>query len=164
MDLILVVMLVIGMASGYQKGFLTTLFSLLAIFLGLLAGFKLMGYAMLKLSQNYAIDEKLLPYAAFGIVFVLVLLVVNMLGKLLRSSLEKTLLGSVDNFTGAILGLLKAAFMISVVFWILDASGVMFFARWTEDSWLYPYIAGIAPAVTEWMGDLIPAFGDLFQS
>jgi membrane protein required for colicin V production len=40
----------------------------------------------------------------------------------------------------------------------------MFFARWTEDSWLYPYIAGIAPAVTEWMGDLIPAFGDLFQS
>jgi membrane protein required for colicin V production len=164
MDLILVVMLVIGMASGYQKGFLTTLFSLLAIFLGLLAGFKLMGYAMLKLSQNYAIDEKLLPYAAFGIVFVLVLLVVNMLGKLLRSSLEKTLLGSVDNFAGAILGLLKAAFMISVVFWILDASGVKFFARWTEDSWLYPYIAGIAPAVTEWMGDLIPAFGDLFQS
>lgn len=164
MDLILVVMLVIGMASGYQNGFLTTLFSLLAIFLGLLAGFKLMGYAMLKLSQNYAIDEKLLPYAAFGLVFVLVLLVVNMLGKLLRSSLEKTLLGSVDNFAGAILGLLKAAFMISVVFWILDASGVMFFTRWTEDSWLYPYIAGIAPAVTEWMGDLIPAFGDLFQS
>jgi membrane protein required for colicin V production len=71
LDLILFIFFVIGIASGYRKGFLVTLFSLLAIFLGILAGFKLMGAAMLTLKDYYAIDDKILPYVAFAAVFLL---------------------------------------------------------------------------------------------
>ncbi|MCU0356305.1 MAG: CvpA family protein [Cyclobacteriaceae bacterium] len=163
LDIILGVILIIGMSSGYREGFLKSLFSLLAIFIGILAGFKLMGAAMLTLNQHYDIDEKVLPYAAFGAVFLVVVILVNFLGSLLRKGLEKTLLGSADSFAGALLGLFKTAFMISVLCWILDASGVVFFDRWTEHSWMYQHIAVIAPTVTDWAGELVPAVRDLFE-
>lgn len=163
LDVILIVLLIVGMASGYRRGFLISLFSLLAIFLGILAGFKLMGAAMLTLNQHYNIDEKILPYVAFGVVFVLVLIIVNLLGKLLRSTLDKTLLGSVDQLAGGILGILKTTFLISVSFWVIHSLEMDFLHRWKEDSFLYPYTADFAPMVTRWIGELIPAFGDLFQ-
>jgi membrane protein required for colicin V production len=162
-DIIIGVMLIIGMASGYREGFLKSLFALLAVFLGVLAGFKLMGAAMLTLTQHYAIDEKILPYVAFGLVFIIVLVLVNLLGGLLQKGLNKTVLGSVDEFAGGLLGLFKTAFMLSVVFWILDASGVVFFDRWTEHSWLYTHVAAIAPWVTDWVSEWIPAVGNLFE-
>ncbi len=164
LDLVLIIFFVIGIASGYRKGFLITLFSLLAIFLGILAGFKLMGAAMLTLNDHYAIDDKILPYVAFAVVFFIVLLVVSLLGKVLKSTLDKTLLGSVDQLAGGVLGVLKTAFIVSVLFWIMDSLSFEALYRWSEGSWLYPYTAGFAPAVTEWAGDLFPVFKDLFQS
>lgn len=162
-DIVLIIFFVVGMASGYRKGFLVTLFSLLAIFLGIVAGFKLMGAAMLTLNDLYNIDEKILPYAAFGLVFVVVIVIVNLLGKLLKSSLDKTLLGGADQLAGAVLGLFKTAFTVSVLLWIFDSMEFDFFLRWTEHSWLYPYVAGFAPAVTAWLGEVFPDFGDLLQ-
>jgi membrane protein required for colicin V production len=164
LDIILIVFLVIGMSSGYRKGFLVSLFSLLAIFLGIVAGFKLMGAAMITLGNHYDIDEKILPYAAFGLVFVVVVILVNLLGNLLKSTLDKTLLGSADQLAGAALGLFKTAFMLSVVFWILDSLALDIFHRWIEHSWLYPHLAGVAPAVTEWAGDLFPEVGNILHS
>ena len=163
LDLILIVFFVIGMASGYRKGFLVSLFSLLAIFLGIIVSFKFMGAAMLTLNDHYNIDEKILPYVAFAVVFILVLIAVNLLGKLFKSSLDKTLLGSIDQLAGAVLGILKTAFMISVIFWILESMEVDFLDRWKEDSWAYTHVATVAPAVTAWVGGMIPEIGDLFQ-
>lgn len=163
LDIILIVIFVIGMSSGYSKGFLLTFFSLLAIFLGILAGFKLMGAAMLMLNDYYKIDEKILPYAAFGLVFVVVLILVNAVGDMLKSTLDKTILGGFDKIAGAAVGLFKTAFMVSVVFWILDSMDFIFFHRFTEHSFLYPYTAGFAPAVTAWAGEVFPAAGDLFR-
>jgi membrane protein required for colicin V production len=163
LDIILAVAFVMGMSSGYQKGFLVTFFSLLAIFLGILAGFKLMGVAMLTLHNYYKIDEKILPYAAFGVVFVIVLILVNAVGDMLKSTLHKTILGSADQFAGAVMGLFKTAFMVSVIFWIMSSMDLKFFHRFTEHSFLYPYTAGFAPAVTAWAGEIFPAAGELFR-
>lgn len=164
LDFILIIIFVVGMASGYRKGFLVSLFSLLAIFLGIVAGFKLMGAAMLTLNDLYNFDEKILPYVAFAVVFVLVLIVVNLLGKILKSTLDKTLLGGVDQLAGGILGLLKTVFLVSVVFWIMDSMHLEFLHRWTDQSVVYPYTAGFAPTVTKMVGEFIPLFSDLFHS
>ncbi len=162
LDIILVVAFIIGAVSGYKKGFLVSLFSLAGIFLGILLGFKLMGVAMLKLASAYNIDEKILPYAAFGLVFVIVIIVVNLIGKLVKSSIDKTILGNADRWAGGVLGLLKAAFMISVLFWILDALAFELPENWVAESRLYTLTASVAPTVTEWVGDIFPTFKNLF--
>src|SRR5688572_7648105 len=150
MDFVLVIVLLIGAVGGYRKGFLAELFSLLGIFLGILAGFKLMGIAMVNISRYYEIDDKILPYVAFGIVFIIVAILVGLLGKFLKSSIEKTVLGNADQFAGSAIGILKAAFMASVLLWITSSMKVNFPDHWTEDSWLYPPIASFAPTVTAW--------------
>src|SRR5688572_4597524 len=162
MDFVLVIVLLIGAVGGYRKGFLSELFSLLGIILGILAGFKLMGIAMVNLTRYYDIDDKILPYVAFGIVFVIVTILVGLLGKFLKSSIEKTVLGNADQLAGSVLGLLKAAFMTSVVLWIISSVQVNLPEHWMEDSWLYPPIASLAPTITSWVAEIFPVFNDLF--
>lgn len=163
-DIILCVLLIVGAFGGYRKGFLATLFSLLAIVLGVLAGFKLMGSAMLMLAEHYKINEKVLPYVAFTVVFFAVLIIVSLLGKFLSRSLDQTVLGSADQILGGALGLLKTAFMLSVIMWITGSLEIDFPEHWAEDSWLYPMVAKFAPEVTSWIGEIFPSVGDLFGS
>lgn len=161
-DIVLIIFLVIGAIAGYKKGFLSELFTLLGIILGVLAGFKLMGAAMLLLDEHYDINENVLPYAAFGVVFLIVVIGISLLGKAFKSSLEKTVLGSSDKLLGGMLGILKTAFMLSVLIWIFTALHVYVPESFTEDAWLYPAIARFAPEVTSWIGQIFPVFSDLF--
>jgi membrane protein required for colicin V production len=161
-DIILIIILVVGAVAGYKKGFLSELFTLLGIILGVLAGFKLMGAAMLMLDERYDINEHVLPYVAFAVVFLIVVIGVTLLGKAFKTSLEKTVLGSADKLFGGILGILKTAFMISVMIWLFTALNVPAPSSFMEDSWLYDTLARFAPAVTSWIGGIFPVFSDLF--
>ena len=161
-DIALIIIFLIGAFGGYRKGFLSELFSLLGIILGILAGFKLMGAAMLMLDKNYQVDEKILPYVAFGVVFIIVVIVVSLLGKLLKSSLEKTVLGNADQVAGSVLGVLKTAFMASVLLWIASSVEMEIPEKWSEGSWLYPFTVTLAPEVTHWIAEVFPVFSDLF--
>jgi membrane protein required for colicin V production len=161
-DAALIVLILIGMYSGYRQGFLMELFSFAAILLGVLGGFKLMGYAMIFLADEFSIDQKILPYLAFAVVFVAIFIIVRLLGKLMKVSIDKTFLGQVDQAAGAGLGLLKAAFLLSVSLWILDALDLELPEKWTSDSWLLPKIESFAPEVTMWIGGYVPFFKDVF--
>ena len=71
----------------------------------MLLGFKLMGSAMVLLARNYNVDEKVLPYLAFGVVFVIIVIVVNVIGRFIKASIDKPILGGADRIVGAILGM-----------------------------------------------------------
>jgi membrane protein required for colicin V production len=160
-DIALIVFILIGAYSGFKQGFLLELFSLLGIFLGVLGGFKLMGWAMLLLADRFNVDQKVLPYLAFGVVFIGIVIVVNLIGRALKMSVDKSFLGRMDQAMGAALGILKTIFMLSVVLWILDSLKVDL-EKWQEGSWLYPWVAEFAPKVTSWVGKVIPFFRDVF--
>ena len=161
-DIVLGLLLLLGAFHGYRAGFLLEFFSLLAIVLGVLGGFKLMGIAIVFLSDRFHIDQKILPYVAFAVVFVLIVIGVNLIGKILKASLAKTLLGGIDSIAGALLGLVKTAFMLSIVFWIVDSLNFKLLTEWTEASWLYPILANFAPSITGWIAELFPFFKDVF--
>lgn len=162
LDIVLIVFVLIGAFSGYRKGFLMELVTLLGLILGILGGFKLMGHAMLMLDDRFNINEKVLPYIAFAVVFVIIIVVVSLIGKMIQSSLDKTLLGSADKIAGAGLGVLKMAFMLSVVIWILDALQISYLDNMGAESRLYAITAAVAPTVTSWLAEIIPAFHDIF--
>jgi membrane protein required for colicin V production len=160
-DIALVVFILIGAYSGYKQGFLLALFSLLGIFLGVLGGFKLMGWAMVVLADRFNVDQKVLPYFAFGIVFIGIVIVVSLIGRMIKLSLDKSFLGRVDEAAGALLGIVKTVFMLSVALWILDSLKVNM-EPWSKDSWLYPRVAIFAPKLTDWVAKLMPVFKDVF--
>lgn len=161
-DIALTVIILIGAFSGYREGFLMELFSFAAILLGVLGAFKLMGYAMILLADEFNINKTVLPYVAFALVFIAILIAVRLVGKILKVSIDKTFLGQIDQVAGAGLGLLKAVFLLSVSLWILDALDFELPEKWTSNSWLLPRIESFAPQVTVWIGDYVPFFRDVF--
>lgn len=161
-DIALILVVLLGAYGGYRDGFLMTLFSLLAIILGVLGGFKLMGKAMLLLSEKFNVDATVLPYISFFVVFIIIVIIVTALGRLIRSSIDGNFLGQVDQILGGLLGIVKIIFMTSVILWILDSMKVDLPEHWTENSWLYPKVAHFAPKVTSIIGKFIPAFKGIF--
>jgi membrane protein required for colicin V production len=161
-DIALVIFVILGAVKGYKDGFLMELFSLVGIILGILGGFKLMGVALIYLSSQFDIDEKVLPYVAFAVIFIAIVVVVTLLGRSLKLYIDKSFLGRVDQAAGALLGLFKTAFLLSVALWLLNSFHFEFPEKWSDDSKILPKIAAIAPEVAAWVGTLFPSFNDLF--
>jgi membrane protein required for colicin V production len=160
-DLTLAIIILVGAYSGFRDGFRVELFSLVAIFLGVLVGFKLMGTVMVLLEQEFFIDEFALPYLSFIGVFFVVLLVVNLLAKIIVNKYPEPLLGIADPYAGGVMGLLRTTFMLSLILWMLDSLKINFPADWTENSWLWQLVAHFAPDTLRAVGNVIPFFADL---
>lgn len=162
LDIGLCAILILGAYSGYKEGFLMELFSLLGVILGVLGGFKLMGWAMLFLADEFNVDQKVLPYIAFGVVFISIVIVVKLLGNMVKLSIDKSFLGRIDQVAGSVLGFFKTAFLLSVALWIMDSLKINLPENWAEDSWILPKVATFAPLVTSWISELFPVFRDVF--
>lgn len=117
---------------------------------------------MVLLADKFNVDKKILPYIAFAVVFVAIVIIVNLLGKLVKTSIDKSVLGGFDQISGGLLGAVRTTFMLSITLWILDSLGPKFLSKWTNDSWMHHTIAGFAPKLTAWIGDLFPVFRDVF--
>jgi len=161
-DLTLSIIILVGAYNGFRDGFLLEVFSIVAIFIGILFGFKLMGWAMVSLERNFDIDAKALPYIAFATVFFVIVFTVNILTRYLNYKVDHSYLGKVDQVAGGILGLFRTAFMLSVFLWIFHSMKFELPENWTEGSWVLPMIAELAPNVVHGMGKIIPFFRDVF--
>ena len=140
------------------------LFSLLAIILGVFGGFKLMGYAMIYLQDHFHADKATLPYIAFFVVFIIIVIIVTLIGRMFKHMADKSFLGSMDKALGGCLGIFKTLFVFSIIIWIADSLKFSAPRAWTEDSWLYPLTASLAPGISSWLGGFIPFFKEIFQS
>lgn len=160
-DLILALLILFGAYRGYREGFLMEILSLTAIVLGIMGGFKLMGQAMLMLKDSFDINSQALPYIAFAVVFLIIVILVSWVGKLIKKSIDKSFLGNIDQAAGALTGVLKMTFLLSVALWIISSLSIHLPDTWTNSSWLYPIVAGFAPKVMSWIGEIIPVFKDI---
>ena len=161
-DIFLIILLIIGAVQGYREGFLMGVISLLAIILGILGGFALLGQAMLMVEDTIKVDESVLPYVAFFIVFVIIVVVVSLIGKALKATIDKSLLGSLDQAVGAVLGIVKTAFILSVLIWLARSFAADAWLAWAEDSPLFRVIASFAPTLASAVGLAFPSLGDIF--
>jgi membrane protein required for colicin V production len=139
------------------------LISLVAIVLGVLGGFKLMGEGMLILQDKFHADKSTLPYISFVLIFIIIVVLVRLLGNMVKHSIDKSFLGTVDQSMGAALGAFKILFLLSIVIWIMDSLKITPKAEWTEGSWLYPFTAKLAPRTADWLGGFIPVFKEIFR-
>ncbi len=162
-DIALGLVLALGAFLGYRRGFLMELFFLVAIVLGIFLGFKLMSVGIEFLQHEFNADKKFLPYIAFSVVFILVLVLTLLLGRRIKNSLDNTFLGKVDAVAGALLGLLKYIFCLSVIFWLGDSLHISVPADWTKGSFLYPATKNAAQQMSSYLSQFIPFFKEIFR-
>ena len=162
-DIVLGILVLLGAVSGYREGFLMELIAVTAIILGVFCGFKLMGEGIILLHDKFNADESVLPYLSFILIFIIIVVLVRLLGKVVKNSIDKTFLGSVDQLMGGVLGAFKTLFLLSIVIWITDSLGISPKTEWTNGSWLYPFTALLAPRTADWIGGFIPVFKEIFR-
>lgn len=162
-DIVLAIILTLGAYLGYKRGFLMELFFLLAIVLGIFVGFKLMGQGMEVLQREFNADKKFLPYLSFIIIFILVMVLTIFFGRRIKNSLDDTFLGKVDSVAGAVLGITKYAFCLSVILWLANSLRIKLPDSWTSGSYIYPFTAKVAERASGFLGSFIPFFKEIFR-
>jgi membrane protein required for colicin V production len=162
-DIVLAIILAIGAYLGYRRGFLMELFFLFSIVLGIFVGFKLMRWGMEILQREFNADKTFLPYISFIIIFILVMVLVIFFSRRIKNLIDTGFLGKVDSLAGALLGLVKYAFCLSVIIWLAESLKIKFPESWNSGSQLYPLTAKFAHRLSGFLGSFIPFFKEIFS-
>jgi membrane protein required for colicin V production len=162
-DIVILLLLLLGAYKGYTKGLLLEIIGILAFFVALVAGFKLLHWAMEVLSTQINISESLLPYIAFLVLFAAIVIGINIMGRALKKILDMTFFGTFDNMAGAIIGLFKWALGISVLIWLLNTLEVELPSEALASSYTYGLLQPFAPQLFSTLGEVLPSTENLFQ-
>ncbi|SIS49699.1 CvpA family protein [Belliella pelovolcani] len=145
LDIIILAILTIGTYSGYKQGLFIGIISIVAFFLAILLAFQLMDWGAELLSNKVENLTFMLPFLAFLIIFLIVIISIRALAYLVKKTIDLTMLGSMDNVAGAILGILKTGFILSLLLWVANSFEFELSETWISESKVYPFLQPIAP-------------------
>ena len=157
LDIILLVCFIPALVQGLSKGFVQQLVGLVAIFLGVWAGWHYADQAGAWLSGFFTLDEKLMHIVGFAAVAAVAILALILLGNLISKALDLAALGWADRLLGLAFALFKAALIIGLVVLVFDSLNGSFALvedKTLQDSLLYPRLRGFALRVFPYLKDL----------
>lgn len=159
-DIIFLLLIALACYKGYTKGFIIAIFSVLGFIIGLAAALKLSTTVAAKLSEHTNLG-KWLPVLSFLLVFIGVVVLVNIAGKLIQKTFESIMLGWANRIAGIILYTILYSIIFSV--FIFYAVQLLFIKIETlQTSLTYPYLQPLGPKVIGGFGIVIPWFKNMF--
>jgi membrane protein required for colicin V production len=162
-DLIFAVSLVIAIIKGYQKGLIIAVFSIIAFIIGLAAALKLSAVAALYVKDSVNVSAKWVPFLAFVIVFLIVVLLVRLGGKLIEKAFQVVLLGWLNRLGGIVL--YAALYTIILSIFIFYAEKLQLIRPDViRSSLTYDFIQPWGPIIMDSFGKIIPVFKDMFTA
>jgi membrane protein required for colicin V production len=161
-DIILILLLAFGGYKGYQTGLLIQIITFLAFIIAVITAFHLAQSGVVSLKKWLNLSESLLPVISFIIIFLIVLLIIILFGRFLTTILHQTLLGSIDQYAGAFVGILQTAFGLGCILWLLQKSGLKIPTEYTNESFVYPWLTEYSPGIIKFISTIIP-FKDIMN-
>ena len=161
LDVLVLIIAVVAVFKGLTKGLVVGVFSFIAFIVGLAAALKLSTMVAGYIGQATNISGRLLPVAAFFIVFLVVALLISLGAKMIEKALQLALLGCVNRLGGAVFYVLIYLFIFSIL--LFYAEGLhMVKPESVEASVTYPYLKPLAPKVINAVGIVLPFFKNMF--
>lgn len=120
LDIILGLLLLWGFFRGLKNGLLVELASIIALIAGLFGAFHFSYLAADFLYKHWEWDEQYVNLTAFLITFILIVIVINLIGKLLTGLADAVMLGLLNRIAGAIFGTLKVAVILGAFLVFFD--------------------------------------------
>ncbi len=156
LDIIILVILAIGAFSGYRQGLFIGILSIVAFFVAIVMAFQLMDWGAEILATKVDNLTFMLPFIAFLIIFTGVVLIIRGLAFLVKKTLDFTILGSLDNVAGAVLGILKTGVLLSLLLWVSNSFEYSISKTWINESTIYLYIEPLAPIAINYLDEYTP--------
>lgn len=120
-DIVVLILTLILAYRGQQQGLLTSAMRLIGLIAGIIIAINLGHWTGDILINQFNISQKIANIIGYIVVFLLVLFAAQIIGYFLRSIIHAIKLGWLDRIGGIFLGTLKAAIIISLLFWVLLA-------------------------------------------
>lgn len=114
-DIIIATLLLFGFIRGIFKGLFVEIASLVALIGGVYGAMHFSHFASDFLNEQLDWDEHYISLTAFALTFIGIVVTVSLAGKLLTKIASFAALGILNKILGGIFGLLKIAFILSVV-------------------------------------------------
>jgi len=149
-DIILAIFLGWAFIKGLRNGFIHEVASLAALILGIYGAIRFSDYTAGLLIEHFSMTGKYLGILALALTFVAIVILVHFVGEIVDRLVKAVALGFVNKIFGAVFGLLKMAFILSLILFVVNE-----FDRKThflpkdklEDSILYAPISGFFPFI-----------------
>jgi membrane protein required for colicin V production len=161
LDIILLVLLILAVIKGYQRGLIVGVFSLIAIIVGLAAAIKLSTVVAEYIGKAVKISDTWLPVISFAVVFILVVLLIRFGANMLQKTVEIALLGWVNRLGGILLYIAIYLIVYSVILFYVEQVNLIQPAT-IQNSVSYTFIQPWGPRVINGFASVIPFFKDMF--
>ncbi len=148
LDIVIFCILVFLVINGIRKGFILSLFTLIALILGVWAALHYSGFMSSFLVKTFHPSSNWLIILSYFLTFLLVVVIVIIIGKLLEKVVKTVGLGLANRVIGGLFGLLKGILGVSVLLFILvnfDPKEKLITHKTKQTSFCYPYIEKVFP-------------------
>lgn len=149
-DIVLAIILLYGLVRGLFRGFLAELASLIAFVAGIYGAVYFSHNISNYLASITKWDLQLVNLFSFAITFILIAFTISLAGKALTTFANLVFLGLINKLLGAAFGIIKVAFITSVIMMFFSSTQESFKIVGEETlnkSVLYLPVRSLAPAL-----------------
>lgn len=149
LDIIIAIILFLFGFKGFRKGLVIEVVTLLAFGVGIYGAMHFSDFTAAHLQDFMEIDPKYLNTIAFVLTFILLVILVNLIGKAVTHLIKAMNLNFWNKLGGGVFGIAKGVLLCSVMVLVLNNFKLMGVVKpeVKEQSKLYPYIEQAVPYV-----------------
>lgn len=162
-DVVILLLLALGAYEGYKKGLLMSIVGIFGFVLAIVLGIYFMEFVGNWLASETDQEALALPIVAFLLIFFGTLFLINIAGRALKKMLGLVLLGGLDSLGGAVLGIVRTGFFISLLVWVLGKLELEPLKKWQADSTYLAFIEPLTPEVLELLDPILPSVKEASQ-
>ncbi len=150
LDIILLLPLLWGMFRGFRRGFIIEVCTLMALILGIYGAATFGDLGADYLVQEFNTEAHLSMVLSFALLFIGIVILVFLFGKMLESVIKLVALGLVNKIFGLVFGLAKFTLIMSGLLFIWNGFPLtkdVIPREWKNNSYLFEPLSDIAPAI-----------------
>lgn len=155
LDILILLALAFGIVRGFMTGAIRQVVTLIGTVLAIILAVELMNPVGSAVGAVVGLSERFYPVAGLLAVFLTVQIAVLFAARALESLVKVVRLTIVNRAAGAIVGLGKAALVVSIIFVVLAFFDVPEQDK-REASLLYHDVAGVLPTTWDYVSEQIP--------
>lgn len=149
LDIIIAIILLLFGVKGFRKGLIIEVVTLLAFAVGVYGAMHFSDFTAEHLKEFMEINPKYLNTTAFVLTFILLVILVNIIGRMVTKLIQAMNLGFFNKLGGAVFGMAKGVLLCSIMVMVLNNFQLLGIVKpeVREQSKLYPYIEETVPYV-----------------
>ena len=162
-DILSGTILIIAILQGYRHGLIKAIISFCSLFIGLIVAFQFAGYISNILKEHTKIGSQWLPFIAFLVVLIGVMILLKMITGILQQSAEWLLLGWLNKLLGMVLYALIYGTILSALLYFMILLGVVEKSS-MKDSYSFSYVESWWPYFLKKLSLWIPSIKSSLSS